>query len=68
MRAGKFWPAAMAAVAILVLLGAFDRAVRQVVNQATLRRAAEAQRFDAAWRCNLLRGRAAREACRAGVP
>jgi hypothetical protein len=64
MSHGARWWIVAAALAALAMLLTFDRVVRQVVQQGVARRAAEAQRADAVWRCNLLQGKQLRADCR----
>jgi hypothetical protein len=53
-------------LAVLALLLAFDRVVRQGVHEGGQRKAAMQARADAAWRCSLLPQPAARSRCRQG--
>jgi hypothetical protein len=64
MKRGERWCAALAVLAILALLLAFDRVVRQGVEQGALRQATERARSNATWRCNALPGMQARADCR----
>jgi hypothetical protein len=64
MTNGARWWIVAGALAALAMLLMFDRVVRQVVQQGVVRRAVEAQRADAVWRCNLLQGKQMRANCR----
>jgi hypothetical protein len=64
MTNGARWWIVAGALAALAMLLMFDRVVRQVVQQGVARRAVEAQRADAVWRCNLLQGKQMRANCR----
>jgi hydroxymethylglutaryl-CoA reductase len=57
----------IAAMACAVLLLAFERVVRQAVQQGELRQIAARDRSDAIWRCKALKTRTARAECRQGL-
>ena len=61
------WPMVIAAMACAVLLLAFERVVRQAVQQGELRQIAARDRSDAIWRCKALKTRTARAECRQGL-
>lgn len=57
----------VAVIAAAALLLAFNRVVRQAVQQGALRHATERAQNDALWRCKAMQSRQARADCRPGA-
>lgn len=57
------WPAALAGIAILGLLLAFHQVVSGSVRQGEQRRAAQALKGEATWRCNAIASLRERDGC-----
>lgn len=65
--AGQAWPGMLAACAAAILLAAFFSVVSRSAQDAHERHQAQALQAEAAWRCRMLRGASAREACLCGL-
>jgi hypothetical protein len=63
----RTWLSLLAAGIAMLLLVAFVQAVRLAVLQGDLRLRSNARQLEAAWRCNTIRGRERRDACRARI-
>ncbi len=59
----QLWLGALAAMAVVALLMAFQQVMRQAVLHGELRARSNALLSDATWRCNTLRGLSLRDAC-----
>jgi hypothetical protein len=62
-RLAPFAPGAAAAAGVLALLLAFHQVVASGVEESQARHRASAERADATWRCNDVRGAAQRAGC-----